>query len=72
MKIKTGTKVESGANNKEKGVSLVISDKKGKEEITADVVLVSTGRSPFTAGLAAEKAGLTLNKFGKFDVNKTW
>ena len=59
-------------NNKEKGVSIVVSDKKGSENIDCDVVLLSMGRRAFTGGLAAEKAGLSLNKFGKFDVNKTW
>ena len=51
---------------------MVVSDKKGSQEIHADVVLLSMGRRPYTKGLDADKAGLTVNKFGRIDVNKTW
>ena len=38
----------------------------------ADVVLLSIGRRPYTAGLDLEKAGLSANKYGKIDINKHW
>jgi dihydrolipoamide dehydrogenase len=40
--------------------------------MTADVVLLSIGRKPYTAGLDLEKAGLEANKFGKIEINKSW
>lgn len=38
----------------------------------ADVVLVSTGRRAFTAGLQLDKAGLTTDKFGRVEINDHW
>ena len=40
--------------------------------MTADVVLLSIGRKPYTGGLDLEKAGLEANKWGKVEINKTW
>jgi len=40
--------------------------------MTADVVLLSIGRRPFTEGLQLEKAGLSANERGQVDINKTW
>lgn len=40
------------------------------EELTADVVLVSTGRKPYTAGLGLENVGLTLDKRGRVQVDE--
>lgn len=51
MKIHTNTKFVSGVNNKEKGVTVQIDGPKGKSEMTADVVLLSIGRRPYTDGL---------------------
>jgi dihydrolipoamide dehydrogenase len=63
-------RLEGGTNNKEKGVSCVISTEKGSETLEADVVLLSIGRKPYTAGLQLEKAGLETNKYGKIEINK--
>ena len=51
MKFKVNSRLESGVNNKEKGVDVVIDGPKGKENLKADVVLLSIGRKPFTGGL---------------------
>ena len=72
MKIRCNTRLISGTNNKEKGVSVVVEDAKGQETLTADVVLLSIGRRPFTGGLDLQKAGLETNKFGRVEINKQW
>ena len=72
MKIRCNTRLISGVNNKEKGVSVVVEDSKGQETINADVVLLSIGRRPFTGGLDLQKAGLETNKFGRVEINKQW
>jgi dihydrolipoamide dehydrogenase len=40
--------------------------------MTAEVVLLSIGRRPYTSGLALEKAGLETNERGQVAINKTW
>jgi dihydrolipoamide dehydrogenase len=72
MKFKVNSRLESGVNNKEKGVDVVINGPKGQENLSADVVLLSIGRKPFTDGLSLEKAGLETNKFGKVETSNTW
>lgn len=41
-----------------------------KEKLQTDVVLIATGRKPFTQGLGLEKIGVALNKQGFIVVNK--
>ena len=72
LNFKVNTRLASGTNNKEKGVNVVLDGPKGQEEMTADVVLLSIGRRPFTEGLQLEKAGLSANERGQVDINKTW
>ena len=72
MKFKMNTRLEGGTNNKEKGVTVNLGTKDGTVEMEADVVLLSIGRRPYTDGLDLEKAGLSANKFGKIEINKTW
>ena len=69
LKILTNTKLTSGTNNKENGVEVVLSGPKGDQTLTADKVLLSIGRRPFTDGLDLEKAGLQTNNWGQIDVN---
>jgi len=59
--------MNGGVNNKEKGVTVTLEDKKsGKtEEVTTDVVLLSIGRKAYTDGLALENAGLQTVERGK-------
>ena len=40
-----------------------------KHELVGDVVLVSTGRRPYTAGLRLEKVGITTDKSGRIPVD---
>jgi dihydrolipoamide dehydrogenase len=70
MKFKLGTKVNS-AELTESGVKLSIEAAKGgkAEELEADVVLVSTGRKPFTEGLGLENIGVTTDKRGRILVD---
>jgi len=72
MKFMVNSRLSSGTNNKEKGVSCVIETPKGEVTLEADVCLLSIGRKPYTAGLDVEKAGLEINKFGKIEINSTW
>jgi dihydrolipoamide dehydrogenase len=68
------TGLNGGVNNKENGVTCTLENKKtGKtEELTADVVLLSIGRKPYTDGLTLENAGLEIGERGMIDINKTW
>ena len=72
IQFKVNTRLASGVNNKEKGVSVTLDGPKGQEEMTADVVLLSIGRKPFTEGLNLESAGLSTNERGQVPINKTW
>ena len=61
------TKVEKSA----KGADITFEPVKGgdAETIASDIVLVSTGRKPFTEGLGLEEAGVVLDERGRVDVN---
>jgi dihydrolipoamide dehydrogenase len=69
IKFLTSSKLVSGKNNREKGVSVVVDGPKGQQKLETDVVLLSIGRRPFTGGLNLEAAGLSTNKFGKIEIN---
>jgi len=43
-----------------------------EHSLDADVVLVATGRKPFTEGLGLDKLGVVLSKRGQIEVDKTW
>lgn len=69
FKLLTSHKVKAVKRN---GDTVVIKadDKKGNEvELTADYCLVAVGRSPYTDGLNAEAAGVTLDDRGRVNVN---
>lgn len=70
MKFKLNTKVNS-ASRQGDSVVLELEPSKGgdKETMTVDVVLVSAGRRPFTAGLGLESVGITPNKRGQIEVD---
>jgi len=62
MKVLTGTKVTTAKVAKD-GVSLEAETPDGKKtSITAEYLLVATGRGPVTSGLGAEEAGLKLER----------
>jgi dihydrolipoamide dehydrogenase len=50
-------------------VDLESADGTKKQTINTDIVLVATGRRPYTEGMQLEKAGITMNKFGQVEVN---
>lgn len=66
LKFRLGTKVTSARKGNE-GVTLTLEPAKGgqAEEITADVVLVSIGRRPYTDGLGLREAGVALDERGR-------
>ena len=71
MKFELSTKIES-AKVTDKGVELQ-GTKDGKPvSYQGDLVLVSVGRKPFTAGLDLEKAGVKLTDRGRIAVNDHW
>ncbi|XP_054823577.1 dihydrolipoyl dehydrogenase, mitochondrial-like [Prosopis cineraria] len=71
MKFKLKTKVV-GVDASGDGVKLTIEPAEGgdKSTLEADVVLVSAGRTPFTAGLGLDKIGVETDKAGRILVNE--
>ena len=69
FEIRTGTKV-TGVTVTDGKASVTIEPSAGgaSETIAADVVLVSIGRRPNTAGLALDKAGLATNPKGQIEI----
>ncbi len=70
MTFMMGTKV-TGAKTAKSGVTLTLEPAKGGEEkqIKADIVLVSIGRRPFTAGLGLDVAGVKADDKGRIPVD---
>ena len=72
IKFKLNTKVETITKN-ENGVILEIIDKENKKNnIEADVVLISVGRRPYTTGLKLENVGVKTDEKGKVKVDKNF
>jgi len=72
MKFMLKQKV-TGGQGSQKGCKVNIEsveDPSKKEEINCDIILVSTGRRPFTNNLQLDKAGLVTDKFGRIDINE--
>ena len=73
MKFKMGTKVVSASPGAGEGgsVRLALEGAKGgaAEALDVDVVLVATGRRPFTAGLGLAEAGVTTDRLGRVTVD---
>ncbi|HOZ74557.1 MAG TPA: dihydrolipoyl dehydrogenase [Flavobacterium sp.] len=69
MKFYTSHKVKS-VETKGKTVTVLADSPKGETvTLEGDYALVSVGRRPYTDGLAAEKAGITLTDRGQIEVN---
>ncbi|MBP1852244.1 dihydrolipoyl dehydrogenase [Rhizobium halophytocola] len=70
MDIKTEAKV-TAVEKTDKGAKVTFEPVKGGEAQTleADVVLVATGRKPFTAGLGLEEAGVALDNRGRVEID---
>ena len=66
MDFKLGAKVTGVEKDGKKGAKVTFEPVKGgdAETIDADVVLISTGRKPYTAGLGLEEAGVVLDERG--------
>jgi dihydrolipoamide dehydrogenase len=71
MKFELSTKIES-AKVSDKGVELQGLQGDKKVTYSGDLVLVSVGRKPFTAGLDLDKAGVKLTERGRIAVNDHW
>ncbi|MGL4489414.1 MAG: dihydrolipoyl dehydrogenase [Rhizobiaceae bacterium] len=73
MVFKMGSKV-TGAAKAKKGANVTFEPVKGgsAETIDADIVLVATGRKPYTEGLGLEAAGVVLDKRGRIETNDHW
>ncbi|MCW5752485.1 MAG: dihydrolipoyl dehydrogenase [Alphaproteobacteria bacterium] len=71
IKFRLGTKV-TAAKASRSGVELTLAPAKGgdQESLAAEVVLVSIGRRPFTAGLGLEEAGVALDERGRIRVDR--
>ncbi|XP_043704399.1 dihydrolipoyl dehydrogenase 1, mitochondrial-like [Telopea speciosissima] len=71
MKFMLKTKV-IGVDTSGEGVKLTLEPAAGGEQNTleADVVLVSAGRVPFTAGLGLDKIGVNTDKVGRITVDE--
>jgi dihydrolipoamide dehydrogenase len=71
LSFKLSSKV-TGLEKSGKGAKVTFEPVKGgdQETITADVVLVATGRKPFTEGLGLEKAGVVLDERGRVPVSE--
>jgi dihydrolipoamide dehydrogenase len=70
LKFKLSTAVKS-AEKTGAGIRLSLEPAKGgaAEQLDADVVLVATGRRPFTAGLGLEAAGVEVDARGRIPVD---
>ncbi|MAS06650.1 MAG: dihydrolipoyl dehydrogenase [Ahrensia sp.] len=73
IKFNLGAKV-TGVQKSGKGAEVTFEPVKGgdAQTISADVVLVSTGRRPYTDGLGLENAGVVLDDRGRVDINEHW
>ena len=73
MTFKLGSKV-TGVAKKGKGAEVTFEPVKGgdAETVAADIVLVATGRRPYTEGLGLENAGVVLDKAGRVEINEHW
>ncbi|MCO5733594.1 dihydrolipoyl dehydrogenase [Rhizobium sp. SSA_523] len=70
MEFHLGAKV-TGVEKSDTGAKVTFEPVKGGEAqtIDADVVLVATGRKPFTAGLGLEEAGVVLDNRGRVEID---
>ena len=73
LTFKLGAKVTNVTRAK-KGAEVTFEPVKGgdAETVASDVVLISTGRKPFTEGLGLEEAGVVLDERGRVDVNSNF
>ena len=66
LKFKMGTKVTGGdVHNDSVDVHMEGVDGKAQASMNAEIVLVSTGRRPYTSGLGLENVGIQVDNFGR-------
>ncbi|MFL2553836.1 MAG: dihydrolipoyl dehydrogenase [Candidatus Rariloculaceae bacterium] len=70
LDIRLGTKM-TGAIAGEKGVDICYEDGSGEKILQVDKLIVCVGRRPFTDGLLADDAGVTVDERGFIEVNET-
>jgi len=70
MEFKLGAKV-TGVEKSGAGAKVTFEPVKGgaAETLDADVVLIATGRKPYTAGLGLEEAGVALDNRGRVEID---
>jgi len=70
MEFKLGAKV-TGVVKDGKGAKVTYEPVKGGDAVTldADVVLIATGRKPYTDGLSLAKAGVVMDKHGRVEID---
>ncbi|MEM8769072.1 MAG: dihydrolipoyl dehydrogenase [Pseudomonadota bacterium] len=68
LDIRLGTRV-MGAEVAQGGVNVSYQDKDGDHSVTVDKLIVAVGRRPYTEGLLAPDAGVTLDERGFLFVN---
>lgn len=70
VEFNLGAKV-TGVEKTETGAKVTFAPVKGGDAQTldADVVLIATGRKPYTAGLGLEEAGVALDNRGRVEIN---
>ena len=70
FKFMLGHKVVGGEVKERSAKVIVEENKTGKKvELEADIVLVATGRRPYTAELKAADIGINLDKYGRVEIN---
>ena len=73
IEYKLGAKV-TGVEKTASGAKVTFEPVKGgsAETLEADIVLVATGRRPYTEGLGLEEAGVTLDERGRVNIDSHW
>jgi dihydrolipoamide dehydrogenase len=71
LKFKLNTAVQKAEIKGGKTVELTVTDRKSNETSTleADIVLVATGRKPYSSGLGLEDVGVKVNQRGQVEVD---
>ena len=73
IEYKLGAKV-TGVEKTAAGAKVTFEPVKGgsAETLDADIVLVATGRRPYTEGLGLKEAGVTLDERGRVNIDSHW
>ncbi len=73
LKFHLKSSVESVVSKNKKGIVTFLNQiSKEKIELSADIVLIATGRKPFTDGLNIEKLNIQINSKGQIKTNSKW